>query len=518
MKSRTKIEMWMTAVYLFAALAMTLQLSAQDNPEPNMKHHKYRVVDVGTFGGPASYFNVTEVNGSSGLNRRGVAVGTSATSIGSDEKSNGWVCFGASGQLPYVFHAFEWKNNVVRDLGSLAGEKRCSNPLSINASGDMVGSSEINRIDPGVGIREVRAVLWKRGVIKNLGTLGGNHSSAQSINKQGQIVGPALNQIPDPYSFFSFGNPNGTQTRAFLWQDGAMRDLLTLGGPDSFAGQINGGGQVVGFSYTSYVPNPDTGIPTIDPFLWSKSSGMVDLGSFGGTLGFATQLNDRGQVSGYSNLTGDLTTHPFFWNGKKLLDLGTFGGSDGVALSLNDAGEVVGDADFPGDELHDGFLWKSGTMTDLGNLGKTSSAFWINSESQIVGGSHINDTAQAAFLWEHGGPMIDLNTLIPPDSPLQLITADQINDDGEIVGAGVPAGCEAVDICGHAYVLIPDGDCDEDCETRIAMSRNTGALAAAQYATTAKVGTRIPANRVNRLRDKQTGRYHLPSQPALHSD
>ena len=73
-------------------------------------------------------------------------------------------------------------------------------------------------------------------------------------------------------------------------------------------------------------------------------------------------------------------------------------------------------------------------------------------------------------------------------------------------------------MCGHAYVLIPDGDCDEDCETRIAMSRNTGALAAAQYATTAKVGTRIPANRVNRLRDKQTGRYHLPSQPALHSD
>ena len=50
MKSRT--EMWMTVVCLFAALAVTIQLSAQDNSQPKVKHNKYKVVEIGTFGGP----------------------------------------------------------------------------------------------------------------------------------------------------------------------------------------------------------------------------------------------------------------------------------------------------------------------------------------------------------------------------------------------------------------------------------------------------------------------------------
>ena len=38
---------------------------------------------------------------------------------------------------------------------------------------------------------------------------------------------------------------------------------------------------------------------------------MLDLGTLGGTYGFANALNNRGQVVGQSNLTGDLTFHPF---------------------------------------------------------------------------------------------------------------------------------------------------------------------------------------------------------------
>ncbi len=56
--------------------------------------------------------------------------------------------------------------------------------------------------------------------------------------------------------------------------------------------------------------------------------------------------------------------------------------------------------------------------------------------------------------------MVDLNTLIPPNSSLELTFAYAINDPGEIVGTGLPSGCTAdqIDFCGHAYALIP---CDE---------------------------------------------------------
>lgn len=72
------------------------------------------------------------------------------------------------------------------------------------------------------GFAEGRAVLWKDGKALDLGTLGGNESTAFSVNSRGQVVGVATNTIPDPFSFF------GTQLRAFLWQDGAMQDLGTL--------------------------------------------------------------------------------------------------------------------------------------------------------------------------------------------------------------------------------------------------------------------------------------------------
>lgn len=63
-----------------------------------------------------------------------------------------------------------------------------------------------------------------------------------------------------------------------------MRDLGTLGGPDSAAEVNNDRGEVTGWSYTSFVANPSSGTPNVDPFLWSPEDGkMTDLGSLGGT-------------------------------------------------------------------------------------------------------------------------------------------------------------------------------------------------------------------------------------------
>jgi probable HAF family extracellular repeat protein len=143
--------------------------------------------------------------------------------------------------------------------------------------------------------------------------------------------------------------------------------------------------------------------------------------------------------------------------------MGTLGGDNAVAEAINDAGEIVGFSGHQGNQAVLAFLWKQGVMTSLGTVDgdPCSAAHSINAKGQVVGesspscfGIDSNLPGVHGFLWENGGPMVDLNTLLPPGSGIDLATGVSINDRGEINGEGVlPNG----DI--HAFLLIP---CDED--------------------------------------------------------
>src|SRR5258708_18424776 len=113
---------------------------------------------------------------------------------------------------------------------------------------------------------------------------------------------------------------------------------------------------------------------------------MKDLGTLGGTLGVVNAFNNRGQVAGQSNLAGDLTAHPFLWDGRALKDLGTLGGSFGFATALNDIGEVGGGANTADDEAFHAFLWTNGVMKDLGTINDDTCnlAHWINSKVTLL--------------------------------------------------------------------------------------------------------------------------------------
>jgi probable HAF family extracellular repeat protein len=345
----------------------------------------------------------------------------------------------------------------LADLGALSGvNSSCANWISEN--GLIAGVSENGAIDPLTGLTEVRAVLWKEGQPTDLGTLGGYESLTAGVNNRGQVVGTATNAIPDPFCFFGFG----TQCHAFLWQNGVMEDLGTLGGPDSFAFfGINERAQIVGGSYTDAIANPTTGLPTMDPFLWEKGK-MRDLGTLGGTFGMAVLINNSGQVMGQSNQVGDSVMHGFSWERGVLTDLGSLFGGDVEVWWLNDVGEIVGSSKYPGGSPRHGFLWRKGVMTDLGTLDpdcspmfSNSVAFAINSKEQIVGNSGCETTGVvAAVLWEKGGPAIDLNTLIPSNSDMQLVVGASINERGEIAGVGVLPDEDL-----RAFLLIP---CDEN--------------------------------------------------------
>lgn len=461
MNSRTLT--YIMAVTVFATLTMPVHMAAQGKRAQN-HHHHYQIIDLGTFGGPQSFLNV-EPTGNF-INQSGTIVGGADTSISTPVPG----CYNpVLNPDCYISNAFVWNANGLQNLGTLPGGL-FSFAYAINKRGQIAGVSENGQTDPGSGNPEFDAVLWQNGQIVNLGTLGGTSSFAGAINDRGQITGPSLNNVPDPYSMLGLGGGTTlTQTRAFLWEDGKMQDLGTLGGPDSFPFFLNNRGQVAGMSYTSYAATTALGVPPLDPFLWSKDTGMQDLGNFGGTnpfglfTGYIAGLNNRGQVAGTMTLRGDQVDRAFLWDGEELSDLGALGGTYSVAYGISDAGLVVGLAAIPGDQVFHAFRWENGAMTDLGTVDGDlcSTSENANSKGQIVGASQVAPCGpySHAFLWENGGPSVDLNALIPPNSPLQLTVASLITENGEIVAVGDPVGCTDNDSCSHSYVLIP---CDEN--------------------------------------------------------
>ena len=143
---------WITGTALLASLALPFMGLAQEQAQGRPATHRhYKAVDLGTFGGPLSYLNPASTYGSPDqINDRGTAVGGSDTSIPPTPTSNGFICFGPAGIVPFVNHAFERRNGVVTDLGTLAGPENCSVATAINGRGQIAGTSENGVVDPRV--------------------------------------------------------------------------------------------------------------------------------------------------------------------------------------------------------------------------------------------------------------------------------------------------------------------------------------------------------------------------------
>lgn len=424
------------------------------------QHHRYRLVDIGTLGGPHSY---GEINAPSLrlLNDSNV-VGSFADTAEPDPNAPN--CAVPDCQLA---HAFRWKDGVMTDLGSLPGVNFSAGG-STNARGWVAGQGSSSTIDPNLGVQEGRALLWTDRRLIDLGDLPGGHQSLSVyVDDHGEVVGFSDNGVPDANSNFFF--PTGTQIRTFLWQNGKMRDIGTLGGASAVPGilcEAQPRNFVLGASFLDDNINASTGIPTVDPFRW-KDGKMTDLGTLGGTIGFANCSNSRGEIIGQSNLTGDIQTHAFLWRNGKIHDLGTLGGPLSEAWWINESGMIVGSADLPQPGIHDAVIWKDGKIRDLGTVDgdPCSRAYGLNSHGQVVGGSSSCKAFLHAALWEGDGPMVDLNTLIAPGSGWQLTNAFNINERGVILAKAAPVGFTPDDDAdlGHLVLLFPCEWDDDAC-------------------------------------------------------
>ena len=254
-----------SAVAVLFQLNVSVPLSSQEAAAPTAKYHHYKFIDLGTLGGPSSVVNEVfyEIDdGTAGarmVSDQGVVAGQADTSTPDP------LCFLELDSSCLYSRAFRWQRGTLTDLGALPGAQ-WSSPNWVSGNGLIAGASlHSAQRDPFVGVPQSRAVLWRDDQIIDLGTLpGGSESFAWGVNDRGQVVGDATNNTVDPYSYLYatiVGISNGTQTRAFLWdQRNGMQDLGTLGGPDAWAAMVNEQGQVTGISYTSATPNPDNGL------------------------------------------------------------------------------------------------------------------------------------------------------------------------------------------------------------------------------------------------------------------
>lgn len=473
-------------IFIVFGIAKIPVARGQDAAETSASSHslRYRLVDAGTLGGPNTYQPFGFVDGfftERALSARGAFAGFSDTpNTDPYDPSCFFDCF--------IDHAVEWRNGKLIDLGTIPGSPGASSVVtSIAADGLISGVSENGHIDPLSGKPAAHGVIWINGKIVDLGTLrGGTASWANNVNDFGQAVGYANNAVTDENSLKGLV----TETRAFLWQGGVMRDLGTLGGSDAVALFINDRGQVVGQSYTRDSLPPDSlhcgeEPLTVHAFMWQHGS-MQDLGTLGGSCSYVYGLNIRGEAVGQSTTKNDAEDHPYLWQHGEMTDLGTLGGTYGLATWLNDRAEVVGASTHAGDQDFLAFHWQNGKMKELPRLpgDRCSVADAINFEGQVVGGSGVDpgaffpdctDSEEHAVLWDDG-KVIDLNEFVPEDSELTLNEASYINEFGEITGlATLPDGS------AHAFLLIPCR-AGENCE-RVKAKSASDAIAKARAST-----------------------------------
>jgi probable HAF family extracellular repeat protein len=191
-------------------------------------------------------------------------------------------------------------------------------PIALNNSGVVVGSGY-----SAYPLQNAHAFVYENGQIRDLGTLGGSSASANAINNAGAIVGSST-------------TANGV-TRAFLYTNGVMAQLPIVG--SATAQQINDDGVIVG----------EWGYPRQDAF-WIYDHGVVTVVEVAGAYNLHVKgLNNAGQIAG-THFTDEGNKSWIYDEGEfhYLADLADVPGYQlyGI-MDFNDRGELLIDADGP---------------------------------------------------------------------------------------------------------------------------------------------------------------------------
>ena len=265
-----------------------------------------------------------------------------------------------------------------------------------------------------LGFLAIQFAYAQKYTLVDLGNGSTGLSSPRAINNDGIAVGFSLEARPP------FGH------HPFRWHDGTSLDLGTFGGPIGFAVSINSTGKIVG--------SADLPIERKRAFLWSEDIGLQNLGILPGyQQSLAYGINDYDQIVGFSVTPNPFgSSEPFLWQKGEMISLGAYAGYIfNQALKINNWGLVIGysnNTNFtPGSRP---WLWYK-DFYELPELIKGEGAVphAVNDLGQIVGMAFLAPTNAVACLWDNG-EIINLDTLSDGNS-----AAWGINQIGQVVGS-----------------------------------------------------------------------------------
>ena len=177
------------------------------------------------------------------------------------------------------------------------------------------------------------------------------------------------------------------------------------------------------------------GPPVLDAARPSAATGFtrIDLGTLGGTSSYATAINSAGTVVGWSD-TKNGDTHAFRWTRSTgMVDLGTLPGersSQAVAILESSPGS---EAQILGASGRDAVVWSAASsISKLPLPPRPPSAFarpqGFNARGEVVGFDAGGDLAQQAWIWSARAGKSDLSNVVEAGS--NEASASAITSDG----------------------------------------------------------------------------------------
>jgi hypothetical protein len=277
----------------------------------------------------------------------------------------------------------------------------------LNDRGVVAGES-MNNAEPS---GDYYAFTWTRagGMRIVPGSLSGQ---VWGINNRNQLVGI----VPAP----------GVSGRAARFEPGGA---VTPLGPVPFSLSEGRAISDIGVTggYTDYADS-------IRASVWSPSGVLTDLGTLGGDRAFALYVNERGEAAGYSDDPTNTFETGFFWSRTGgMVPIGSRDGGSRLVADLNDRSEVVGITTVG--TATTAYQWsRARGLVSLPRAGAVESdVFDINNRSEMVGGLWRAGGWRAA-LWRGLTAPVDLNTRLHRiPTGLVLERAAAINESGTIL-------------------------------------------------------------------------------------